>query len=211
MSARGEEADLPDAMTPIVWSVAEPGRLERDLEEVRALVPGVEYVSANDGSDGALAHHGACLGVLPMWPFDRLEPGHLTDLLGGSGLGFILLYPAAYPMVPPAIHPTNLEPEIIEQTQSRWHVAPGGALCLLQSEGAWLPEASVAELLLKAAGWRIEYALMKAGVLTQMTTSGIVSDDSIDHLIPQAVESGATTDSSAVRTTETIEEGDVSA
>ena len=199
-----EETDLPEELTPILWFAAEPQRLERDVAEVEALVPGVVYQSANSGS--AAAAHGSWYGVLPMWPFDRPEPSGLSDLLGGSGLEFALVYPAAYPMVPPAVYPVNPEPEIIEQTQSRWHVAPGGALCLLQSEGAWLPEASVTELLFKAAGWRVEYALMRAELLTQMTTNGIVSDDSIDHLVSHAVTSAAVTESGRLHRSTTTEE-----
>ncbi len=38
---------------------------------------------------------------------------------------------------------------------------------------------------MKACGWRIEYALMKAGLIDAMTTSGIVSDSSLDGLIDQ--------------------------
>lgn len=188
-----EETDPPEDLTPILWFAAEPQRLERDAAEVRALVPGVMYQSANSGS--AAAVHGGWHGVLPTWPFDRPEPSGLSDLLSGGGLEFALLYPAAYPMVPPAVYPVNPVPEIIEQTQSRWHVAPGGALCLLQSEGSWLPEASVTELLVKAAGWRVEYALMKAELLDQMTINGIVSDDSIDHLVSRAATDGAVTES----------------
>lgn len=81
------------------------------------------------------------------------------------------------------------EPSWSEQTQTAWHVAPGGSLCLLQSVGAWQPESSVTELLAKAAGWRVEYALMKAGVITQMSLTGIVSDPAFDHKIAEAVHS----------------------
>ncbi|WP_067514228.1 hypothetical protein [Nocardia puris] len=42
------------------------------------------------------------------------------------------------------------------------------------------------ELLAKAAGWRIEYAMMKAGVIEQMSVNGIVSDSLQDHLVAHA-------------------------
>jgi hypothetical protein len=99
-----------------------------------------------------------------------------------------MFYSAAHPMVPPQVHPVDPEPALDERTQHRWHVAPGGALCLLQTYGAWTPESSIVELLLKAAGWRVEYALMKSGVVDAMTVNGIVSDPSRDHLVAQAAD-----------------------
>ncbi|WP_306232104.1 hypothetical protein [Agrococcus beijingensis] len=95
-------------------------------------------------------------------------------------------YPAAYPMVPPAIEPLTPEPTLEEQSQTAWHVAPNGYLCLLQSDGDWQPEASITELLIKASGWRVEYALMKAGLVSAMSIRGLVSDTSRDELITAA-------------------------
>ncbi len=91
-----------------------------------------------------------------------------------------LLYSAAHPVIPPVIYPLDPLPTLHERTQSRWHVAPDGSLCLLQTLGQWRPTASITELLEKAAGWRIEYALLKAGVRDEMTTNGIALDDSLD-------------------------------
>jgi hypothetical protein len=112
----------------------------------------------------------------------------LHELIGDCGLVLELEYSAAHPMLPPAIYPLDPLPEIVEQTQATWHVAPGGSLCLLQSAGGWRPEASITELLLKAAGWRIEYALMKVGAVERMSVAGIVSDNSLDGLIAEAVQ-----------------------
>ncbi|EAX1138050.1 hypothetical protein AAT30_25245, partial [Salmonella enterica] len=103
--------------------------------------------------------------------------------VNGAGCEVVLEYPAAYPMIEPTIHPLSPVPEIYERTQATWHVLPTGALCLLQSTGAWIPEASVTELLLKAAGWRLEYALMKIGAIERMSEAGIVSDASHDYLL----------------------------
>ena len=161
----------------IPWMTAEPERLIRDLREVKAFAPLLWYRHL------AVSRHGGWTGELPQWPFDRPEPDGLSELMGSSGLHIDVEYPAAYPMVPPTIYPVEPAPSIEEQTQSAWHVAPGGSLCLLQSEGAWRPEASVTELMAKAAGWRIEYALMKAGAIPQMSVNGIVSDPSFDHLV----------------------------
>lgn len=59
---------------------------------------------------------------------------------------------------------------------------PGDCLCLLQADAAWSGRDSIVDLLLKAAGWRIEYALMRAGLVRAMTVHGIADDDSLDHL-----------------------------
>lgn len=169
-------------LRPITWIEAEPARLERDQQDVAAFEPSLKYIEPGTSVGDLVVAHGGWAGTLPLWPFDRPAPEGLEALIGGRGLDFVLVYPAAYPMVHPEIRPLTPQPEMIERTQATWHVLPNGGLCLLQSEGSWLPEASIVELLLKAAGWRVEYALMKAGAIEKMALSGIVSDDSYDNL-----------------------------
>lgn len=169
--------DIPEPR-PVVWSDVEPARLARDLAEVSHFAPALAFHPAGDGSE-----HGHWVGELPRWPFDRPAPEGLDALIGAAGLKIVLTYSAAHPMMPPAICPVEPEPTVLERTQSAWHVAPNGSLCLLQSDGEWKPEASLTELLLKACGWRIEYALMKAGRIEHMSVNGIVSDPSLDPLI----------------------------
>ncbi|MDF9277737.1 hypothetical protein P4U43_08040 [Arthrobacter sp. EH-1B-1] len=189
--ARGAE---PAALSPVLWTEREPVRLARDQDEVRAFAPLLEYKSPAD-EDGL--PHGGWVGELPRWPFERPQPEALEGLLGAQGLRVLVAYSAAHPMVPPTIYSIDPEPSVWEQTQSAWHVAPGGSLCLLQSDGGWQPEASITELLAKASGWRIEYALMKAGVIDRMSVNGIVSDPSYDHLIEDAVQQITVTTESA--------------
>lgn len=169
---------------PILWLDSEPARLERDQREVADFAPLLEYIQPDPDS----APHGGWFGELPRWPFDRPRPENLNELLGETELRVLVVYSAAHPMVQPTIYPAEPEPTLWEQTQAAWHVAPGGSLCLLQSDGGWRPEASITELLAKASGWRIEYALMKSGVIDKMSINGIVSDPSCDHLILEAVE-----------------------
>ena len=99
----------------------------------------------------------------------------------------LVMYTHAYPMVPPSVVPLEPEPQISEWTLHRWHVNGDGTLCLLQDDVMWDPRQSVVDLLLKAAGWRIEYALVKAGVADGMSTNGIVTDANRDDLIARAV------------------------
>lgn len=165
--------------SPVLWMDQDPGRLERDRHEITSFAPNLVFVPP----DATGQTHGIWVGPIPRWPFDRDEPDGLELLVGPDAFEITLVYPSAYPMTPPLVFPESVTPEPIEHSQAVWHVAPSGMLCLLQSTGGWLPEASVTELLQKAAGWRIEYALMKAGAIDQMTTNGIVSDNSLDALI----------------------------
>lgn len=164
-----------------LWMDWDPARLERDRTEIEAFAPDLVYAAPRTVG----FPYGGFHGTLPLWPFDRPVPEGLTDLLPAP-IEVAVLYSSAHPMVPPVVVPMDPQPEIHEQSLSRWHVLPGGALCLLQSEGMWVPEASVVDLLLKACGWHVEYTLMRAGLIDEMTTSGIVSDDSRDHLVDQA-------------------------
>lgn len=168
---------------PVSWCDAEPARFQRDQAEIEALFQDLTFVPPGGSRADLLLQHGGWSGVLPIWPFERPQPSGVNGLVGGTGLEFVLEYPAAYPMIAPTIQPLSPEPEIGERTQATWHVLPAGGLCLLRSTGGWIPEASITELLLKAAGWRIEYALMKGGAIEKMSESGIVSDDSFDHLL----------------------------
>lgn len=170
------------APAPVLWMEDEPERLARDQREVASFAPDLEYMSPGANP---LMPHGGWTGLLPLWPFERSEPHGARALLDGEGMTIALVYSAAHPIVPPTIFPITPEPTIDECTQNAWHVAPIGSLCLLQTQGDWAPEASITELLEKAAGWRIEYALMNAGALDKMTTSGIALDDTLDTLITE--------------------------
>lgn len=173
---------MPQAAGPIFWQDAEPTRLQRDLKEVAEYAPHLLYQEPHP-SDGGEHIHGGWFGELPRWPFDRPEPDGLKELVGSNGLTVAVMYSAAHPMVPPTTFPVSVEPTPHEETQAAWHVAPGGSLCLLQSDGDWHPEASITELLAKAAGWHVEYALMKRGAIQEMSVRGIVTDSSFDHLV----------------------------
>ena len=167
----------------VLWMEDEPERLGRDRHEVEEFAPDLRFVEARSPQ----FLHGGWIGRLPLWPFERPEPAGLRDLLQ-KGLEVAVAYSAAHPIVPPSVYPLTPEPAIEERTQAIWHVAPDGSLCLLQSQGQWQPAASIIDLLLKAAGWHVEYALMQAAVIEKMTECGIVSDDSSDALIALAAQ-----------------------
>lgn len=163
-------------LDPVPWFAQDSERLRRDRAEVQRFAPDLNAVepTPEDASGG-------WSGRLPLWPFDRNAPDGLASRFPAGGLLVDVRYVPAYPMLPPEIFPVYPEPELYERSQAVWHVLPHGALCLLQSAGQWQPEASLTELLLKAAGWHLEYSLMKRDLLDRMSESGIVSDGSYDH------------------------------
>lgn len=167
--------DLPGA---VEWWKAESGRWEQDRHEITDRFPDLVWTAA---PARAIRDAGGWSGRLPMWPFDRPQPVGVDRL--GLGLQLELIYPQAYPMVPAAVHPQDPAPDLVHRTDHRWHLNGDGSLCLLRAAAQWDPRTSVIDLLLKAAGWRIEFALMKAGIVDAMSESGIVSDDSLDSLL----------------------------
>ncbi|MGW6489331.1 hypothetical protein [Streptomyces sp. NPDC055056] len=161
--------------TPISWWACEPRRLHRDQEEITTRFPGLAW-----NAEGA----GSWEGRLPRWPFDRPEPERLADWTGSDGLLLRIEYSQAYPMVVPRLVPLDPLPELDEWTQHRWHVNGDASLCLLRDD-IWTGRESVVDLLLKAAAWRVEYALMKAGAIEQMSANGIVDDHCFDDFLTQ--------------------------
>lgn len=168
----------------VLWQEAEPGLLDRDLKEVPRFASGLSYVAPEVDDCGEVLHHGKWVGTVPVWPFERGAPANIDQLVP-EGVEIELVYSAAHPMVPPRIYVTDPEPLLQERGPNTWHVAPGGSLCLLQTDGGWTPESPITDLIAKAAGWRIEYALMKAGAIEQMTLCGIVSDPLLDAVITE--------------------------
>ncbi|TNM38448.1 hypothetical protein FHP29_14450 [Nocardioides albidus] len=166
-----------------LWNEADPQLEERDKAAIAAFAADLQYVPPI--VDEKVVTHGSWTGRLPVWPFDRTAPEGL-DALVPDGALVSLHYPSAYPMVPPRVYVLDPEPTIQQYTQHAWHVAPGGSLCLLQTENDWTPETTPVDLLLKACGWRIEFALMESGLIESMTTNGIVNDPSRDHLLTEA-------------------------
>jgi len=163
-------------LTPVSWWACEPRRLAQDQAEVAADFPELSW----RGDDA-----GSWLGRLPRWPFARLEPEGLEELVG-DGMPVVVVYGHAYPMVPPAIYPRDPEPDPRKWTDAAWHVMGDGSLCLIQDDAMWSGRDRLGDLLRKAAGWRVEYALMTAGLIDKMSLVGIVEDDTFDHLVTEA-------------------------
>ena len=156
------------------WWSRDQARLERDAAEIRASFPNLEPLSEAEAGRG-------WAGRLPLWPFDRAAPVAFPENV--LGLEIVLLFPQSYPMAMPQVIPVDPEPEFVERTQHRWHVNGDGSLCMLQEQRNWTGREKVTELLLKAAGWRLEYELVRAGTFPAMSLIGIVTDPSRDSAI----------------------------
>ncbi len=54
---------------------------------------------------------------------------------------------------------------------------------MLQTATDWDSTGTAADLVVKAAGWFIEFLLMEDGRIEKMTPNGMAVDDSLDHLL----------------------------
>lgn len=145
-----------------------------DVTEINASFPHLKPLSTDGPGAG-------WVGRLPLWPFERAEPLDFPESV--TGLGILLLIPPSYPMAMPRVMPIDPEPKFVERTQHRWHVNGDGSLCMLQEQRNWTGREKITDLLLKAAGWRLEYELVRAGIYDAMSLNGIVTDSSRDEAI----------------------------
>jgi hypothetical protein len=159
----------------VSWLAAEPGQLVREKNAMTRVAP--ELVWVDDDPAGGWE------GVVPPWPFARPQPEQLEEFLAGRRLRIRIEYSQAHPMVEPVVRPIEPEPDPMYRTQHQWHVNGDGSLCLLQEAQDWSPTDTAADLVVKAAGWFLEYLLMEQGRLGAMTTNGIATDNSLDVLL----------------------------
>lgn len=165
---------LADRARP--WWDDQPAALARVLADLR---------DANFDLTWSTSLGGVLEGRLPPWPFGRSAPELLSALVP-QGLLVEVHLGQSFPMLCPKVFPQDPLPPFDRWTQHRWHVNGDGSLCQLQSADAWDPSTSVVDVLRKAAGWRVEYALVEADAVAAMSLSGIVSDDSLDGLVVEA-------------------------
>lgn len=163
------------------WWAHEPHRLEADRRDLAGRFPDLKWTPAESG---------AWEGALPIWPFERERPAGVSELVGEQGLRVQVRCGQAYPIIVPAVFATAPEPTVLQRTQHRWHINSDGSLCLLADPTRWTGREPLSDLLLKAAGWHIEYALMNAGALQAMTANGIVNDTCLDTLIGNTARQG---------------------
>ena len=159
------------------WWSDEPALLHREQEAMTRTAP--DLIWSDQGA-------GTWTGLVPAWPFDRAVPPGLDAFMAGRRLRAQVSYGHAFPMSPPSVWPLDPEPLIEQRTQHAWHVNGDGSLCLIETAAAWTGRDTAAELIVKAAGWFIEYLLMSVGLITRMTSIGLNSDTSLDELIIRA-------------------------
>lgn len=163
------------------WFEAEPERLSRELEAMAEVAPELEW-NADLTRPGWL-DGGGWYGLAPRWPFDRPAPPELDAFLGGQRLEIAVICRQSHPAVEPIVYPLDPEPGLEYRTQHAWHVSGDGSLCLTQRAYDWTGDEMTAELVVKAAGWLVEYLLVSRGVRDDMTEVGIGVRGDLDHLI----------------------------
>jgi hypothetical protein len=156
------------------WQEAEPTRVATERTAMAESAPEMRWTD-----DGA----GGWEGTAPAWPFERDQPAGLERLLKGRRLRLRVAYSEAFPAIEPALRPLDPEPPIQRRTDHAWHINGDGTLCLLRTADLWTGRETAADLVVKAAGWFIEYLLMEAGAIRMMTENGINSDTSLDATI----------------------------
>lgn len=159
------------------WWTEEPGLLRREQAAMAVVAPDLAWVATGAGS---------WEGPTLAWPFDRAMPEGLDALLAGRRLRVRLEYGHAFPVTAPVVWPVEPEPSAEQRTLHAWHVNGDGSLCLLETPTAWTGREPAAELVVKAAGWFIEYLLMNADLITSMTSAGMAADQSMDAIIARA-------------------------
>lgn len=159
------------------WWEDDPARLEQEIGDVHEVAPLLSWTA-----DGA----GRFEGPLQLWPFSRPAPGKISDLL--DPIVVRVEYSHAFPASPPQVLPLVPQPVPSLRGFTEYHVLPSGRLCLLRDADQWYPWSKTSELLLKASGWAIEFALLRARAITQMSVSGIVDDATFDDLIAATIE-----------------------
>lgn len=166
-------------LTSLTWWEAEPDLLVRELKAVNEFFPDLRWVG-----EGA----GYCIGPVPSWPFSRAAPHNLDRLLGDSPFEIRVQYGHAFPAAPPSVFPLAPKPRVELRSFTDYHVLSDGSLCLLRDAEQWTSSSLTSDLVLKAAAWRIEYALFEVGAIEKMTQNGIVVDDVLDSLLVEHIE-----------------------
>jgi hypothetical protein len=158
------------------WIEAEPNRVEAEKATMATTAPDLEWRDDGRGWEG----------VAPAWPFERPRPRELDVFLRGRRFRLRVEYLEGFPMAPPRVIPLEPEPDPAVRTQHDWHVNPDGSVCLFQSASDWTGTETAADLVVKAAGWFLEYLLMEAGLIDRMSVNGIANDSVHDHLFTGA-------------------------
>ena len=156
----------------ISWLDAEPRRAALEREAMPPVAPDLAWLP-----------DGGWEGVLPVWPFSRPAPPELPGFLAERRFRVRIEYLESFPMTAPLFWPVDPEPHVSVRSMAMWHVLPDGSLCLFQSMHDWDPCSTAADLVPKAAGWFLEYLLLKDGRIESMTEAGIANDDRLDRLL----------------------------
>lgn len=166
-------------LTSQTWWEAEPDLLEQELTAINSMFPSLEWV--DDGP-------GHLIGPIPAWPFLREAPENLDTLLGSAPFEIRVQYSHAFPAAPPAVFPLAPKPPIQLRSFTNFHVLGDGSLCLLRDAAQWANSSLTSDLILKAAAWRLEYALLERGAIQAMTQNGIVVNGELDQLLVQGIQ-----------------------
>lgn len=164
-------------MHPRTWWEDDPDRLALEIEDVTGVAPGLVWTATGAGH---------FTGPLPVWPFSRPAPAGVEQL-ADRPMQIRVIYSHAFPASPPMVFPLDPQPSGSLRSYHEYHVLPNGGLCLLRDADQWDLTSRTSELLLKACGWAIEFALFQRGAIQRMTPNGIVESAQLDDLVASTV------------------------
>jgi hypothetical protein len=155
--------------------------VDREQAAMKVVAPDLEWREDLTWREDRLAC--GWVGQAPDWAADRPCPPGVKELLGDRRLRLRVVYPEAFPAVPAELFPTDPEVPLDRRTLTRWHVNGDGSLCLMQSAYDWHLTDTAADLVRKASGWFVEYLLLEADEIKDMTVQGIFNDTSLDPVL----------------------------
>lgn len=170
--------------TPISWTVAEPGLVDREREAMAEHAPDMVWRDDLRWRNRPMV---GWEGRAPAWVGDRDQPPGVEELLDGRRLELRVFYPEAFPAVPAILEPVHPEVPLERRTLNQWHVNGDGSLCLMQAADDWDLTDTAADLVRKASGWFIEYLLADAEKIDRMTQQGVLIDTSLDATLAEYV------------------------
>ena len=163
------------------WVSAEPTVVERERAAMEQWAPELTWRDDLHWREGRQAF--GWTGSAPAWAGEREPPRGAAELLAGRQLQLEVIYPEAFPAVPAVLFPRDPEVPLQRRTLSTWHVNGDGSLCLMRSADDWRLTDTAADLVRKASGWFIEYLLLEAEEIEQMTERGILVDTCLDPVL----------------------------
>lgn len=140
---------------PKTWFEADPARLVREYDLVRAAFPEFEL----SRSEGIITWNG--------------QTGELPAGVDAVPLKFTVEYPSGFPIAAIKVRPISPELPAVEWGHE-WHRWSDGRVCIVKPR-LWDISYTAADVIEKVADWYFNYLAYKHGLITKMPDAGRAS------------------------------------